>query len=540
MTHSPLRVVLTTLLLLSFALVVNTLQPTTAHANPNPIKVNFQISGASTPNGYLADTGQMYGNRGNGYSYGWSSDHTDVTRERNAHSDQRLDTLVHFHDGKKWEISVPNGNYEVYAVVGDPSYGDTRHTLKVEGVDFWNDQALATNEFAARQRSVNVSDGKLTVTAGTAGDRQTKIAFIQILPPGTAPSDPISNTPTCNAEAHVTGSILSNNSTGRITNSSSSCSYEVGMATYRKFDEVIDNQEIYHSATTTIGPNQTLDLQVNLPACATQVDLFYGPVLQSLNGQRYGDRLLAAKHINGTNYCTPPACPNGTIAIEGVSQGQNASGVLNIKAVTTGPTSRVIFNLSGASSQSHTENIDPYYFLGDNNGAPNGWNTAGGATGQYTMTATRYAIYGQSLQLQCGSATVNFCVGCGTNYQRVFIQKLWTFGTNPATTAVPPGSVPTNYNVTVTSSIGTAVCTYPAGAQALSCVYNNTPTSNDTNGLLLTPGETYTVAENNLPAGNAIVSGVGVFGFNNASCAAGFGGNPNACGHIVLNRLRAP
>jgi hypothetical protein len=542
MTYSPLRVIWTALILVAFSLVISTLQPQAVNANSNPIKIDFQLSGAPTPNGYLADTGQTYGNRGNGYSYGWNSDHTDVTRDRNVHSDQRLDTLIHVHQGKKWEISIPNNTYEVYVVIGDPSYGDTRHTLSMEGVNFWNDKPLGANEFAAMQRTVTVNDGKMTLTVGNAGENQTKISFLQILPRNTSPSDPISNAPNCNAEAHLSGTIQSDNRTGRITNSSSNCSYEVGMAAYRKFDEIIDNQEIFHSTTATIGPNQSINLTVNLPNCATQVDLFYGPVLQSLNGQRYGERLLAAKHINGTNYCAPPACPDGTIAIEGVTQGQNVSGVLNIKAVTSGPTSRVVFNLTGASSQSHTENIDPYYFLGDTNGAPNGWNTAGVATGQYTMTAVRYAIFGQSLQLQCGSASVNFCVGCNipTN-KRVFIQKLWTYGPSN-TPGDRPGNLPNNFQIVVTSSLGgTATCTYPSGSPTLSCVYNNAPTApNDTNGLLLAANGTYTVTEINPPAGNTATGVGGPFVFSNANCSVGFGGDANACQHTVVNNLRAP
>ncbi|HEY0735145.1 MAG TPA: hypothetical protein VGD69_09595, partial [Herpetosiphonaceae bacterium] len=86
------------------------------------------------------------------------------------------------------------------------------------------------------------------------------------------------------------------------------------MASYRKFDEVIDNQQIFDWATAKVQPGQTIYLQVQLPDCATQVDLFYGPVLMSLNGQRYGTRLLEARHLGGTNYCakTPTATPTKT------------------------------------------------------------------------------------------------------------------------------------------------------------------------------------------------------------------------------------
>ena len=62
------------------------------------IKINFQIAGADVPEGYLPDTGLEFGDRGNGYSYGWSQNMTGQTRDRNnaAAPDQRYDTLIHF------------------------------------------------------------------------------------------------------------------------------------------------------------------------------------------------------------------------------------------------------------------------------------------------------------------------------------------------------------------------------------------------------------------------------------------------------------
>ena len=49
--------------------------------------------------------------------------------------------------------------------------------------------------------------------------------------------------------------------------------------------------------------NGTLDLQVALPGCAAQVDIFYGDVLLSLDGQRYGKRLLRAWSVDILSLC---------------------------------------------------------------------------------------------------------------------------------------------------------------------------------------------------------------------------------------------
>jgi hypothetical protein len=99
---------------------------------------------------------------------------------------------------------------------------------------------------------------------------------------------------------------------GRVTNDSEYCDYKVGLASYEKFDEVIDNQRFFDDDTGIVSANGHRELTVDVPACAYQIDLFYGHVLKSLDGQRYGERLLDADHVNGKNYCgtiTKPECP---------------------------------------------------------------------------------------------------------------------------------------------------------------------------------------------------------------------------------------
>ena len=88
-----------------------------------------------------------------------------------------------------------------------------------------------------------------------------------------------------------------------ITNNSQ-VQVDVGIASYREFDNVIDNQQIFDSTTAQIPPGKTVQLTVKLAfnqdgsASATQIDLFCGSVLQSLNGNRYGTRLLKSSHLH--------------------------------------------------------------------------------------------------------------------------------------------------------------------------------------------------------------------------------------------------
>lgn len=110
--------------------------------------------------------------------------------------------------------------------------------------------------------------------------------------------------------------------TGTITNTSGrTCDYLIGMASYKKFDELIDNQEIFdwENVTISLAPGQSHSFTIDLPDCATQVDLFYGPVLPSLKGVRYGARLLQAVHLGGKNYCAS-------------GSGQNNNGVIPLPA----------------------------------------------------------------------------------------------------------------------------------------------------------------------------------------------------------------
>lgn len=146
------------------------------------VDVNFQLDGTPIPSGYLEDTGLVFADRDNGWSYGWSSDHTDVSRDRDVNSDQRLDTLVHFHGGAEWEISLPNGVYEVTASIGDAGF-PSDHTLNVEGLSYWSDTALAADEFATRTELVSVTDGRLTLDQGAAVDKATRINYLRIAVP---------------------------------------------------------------------------------------------------------------------------------------------------------------------------------------------------------------------------------------------------------------------------------------------------------------------------------------------------------------------
>jgi hypothetical protein len=149
-------------------------------------KINFQPTSSVVPTGYAADGGAAYGNRGNGYTYGWNAINSSNAFDRNASNspDQRYDTFVRMQAGGTftWEIAVPNGTYNVRIVAGDPTYyAFAFYKINVEGVLTVNGAPLNKNRWIEGTSTVTVSDGKLTVS-NASGSSNNKICFIEIFP----------------------------------------------------------------------------------------------------------------------------------------------------------------------------------------------------------------------------------------------------------------------------------------------------------------------------------------------------------------------
>ncbi len=164
------------------------------------VKVNFQSNSQgdrSIPAGYLPDYGLPFGDRGNGFSYGWSRDISADARDRNSantpRGDQRYDTFIHFQKGTDaiWEIAIPNGRYNVLMVCGDPDNTDQTNTLNVENVIVTDPNGQGDN-YDKYNVTVTVADGRLTIKPAP-GSSNAKINFVDIvqaIPPGSA-MDPI-------------------------------------------------------------------------------------------------------------------------------------------------------------------------------------------------------------------------------------------------------------------------------------------------------------------------------------------------------------
>ncbi|MCH8120598.1 MAG: discoidin domain-containing protein, partial [Planctomycetes bacterium] len=176
--------------LVSFVLVLSL---TAGLASAQSVNINFQQAGSVTPEGYLPDASEVFGDRGNGFSYGWDVAFNE-TRDRNSSNapDQRYDTLNHLQKAadRIWEIALDNGIYNIFIVFGDPSNTDQTNNFDVEGTILIDPdpQAGSGFDFDEFELTVVVSDGRLTIKPAPGSDN-CKIMFVDIIlaiPPGAA------------------------------------------------------------------------------------------------------------------------------------------------------------------------------------------------------------------------------------------------------------------------------------------------------------------------------------------------------------------
>jgi hypothetical protein len=175
----------------------------TTPPNPNPgtgtsWKINFGPQNATAVTGYSLDYGQVFdATRG----YGWNTSLTSFGRERNAVSDERMDTFMHMQHpdtpttSGAWDLAVPNGTYNLTIGVGDPSNTDSVNVINAEGKQVVNYTSTAAAPQSTISATVVVADGKLTLDP--TGGTNTKIAYIDVAQQSTGgPTEPTPTDPT--------------------------------------------------------------------------------------------------------------------------------------------------------------------------------------------------------------------------------------------------------------------------------------------------------------------------------------------------------
>ncbi len=204
-------------------------RPGEAQSFADVVKINFEPApgaafgapaGYATPAGFEADTGAAYGERGNGFTYGWvdveggavtatpKAQPNGSMRYKNAapEASDLQKTYAHFEypgasaadNERAWEMALENGTYELTVAIGDTGGPfDSDYLLNVEGRAFgpkWTPENLAgaspvnpgydSEQDGDGYRStlmtgvVQVTDGRLTLDS--IGGSNTEIQWLEL------------------------------------------------------------------------------------------------------------------------------------------------------------------------------------------------------------------------------------------------------------------------------------------------------------------------------------------------------------------------
>lgn len=275
-------------------------------------RINFQPNTAPVPTGYTIDFGQGFTDaRGYGWVNQGGTPPLNITSrvfDRNAilggaAVDQRLDTVALMQNGTPaaWEFALANGRYSITASVGDTA-GSSNHLLRAEGLTLVpNFTASGPQTFKLATRTVEVTDGRLTLDA--IGGTDTRINFVEINPisPGLHPSvisSTFDNATNVDRRAAINLSDLSLVSAGQGVDASTLTSATVQLYRTR------DNAPVSSNLNTSGGAD-TIVVQPVAPLDAnTQYTLRVTDGVRDLGGRSFIPYSLT--FTTGTELSQPP------------------------------------------------------------------------------------------------------------------------------------------------------------------------------------------------------------------------------------------
>ncbi|HYE05647.1 MAG TPA: right-handed parallel beta-helix repeat-containing protein [Planctomycetota bacterium] len=147
------------------------------------LRVDFKPATSPTLPGWMADGGEVYGDRAGGFIYGWSADISADARDRNLDSNQLRDALLQVQrwgGAPTWELAVRDGTYQVRLVCGDAGYTNSEYRMDVEGVRVVDARPTSSNRFCEGAVTVEVRDGRLTLS-NAAGSINNKVCYLEII-----------------------------------------------------------------------------------------------------------------------------------------------------------------------------------------------------------------------------------------------------------------------------------------------------------------------------------------------------------------------
>lgn len=152
-------------------------------------RIDFTPAGSLPADGFVADSGATFADRGNGLQYGWDADNSANFRDRGAADADRLyDTVASMQlvGDRTWELAVPApGEYDVHVLSGDPVYTNGKYAIDAEGVAAVRGKPTTQQHFIDHTVRVTVTDGRLTLS-NAAGSFNNRLNFIEVTYAGPA------------------------------------------------------------------------------------------------------------------------------------------------------------------------------------------------------------------------------------------------------------------------------------------------------------------------------------------------------------------
>ncbi len=145
------------------------------------MRINFQPEEEATPIGYVADSGAQFGDRSQGWVYGWISDISSWSprvRNSNLSPDKLHDTFLSM-VGRTWSVAVENGTYQVRIVAGDATTTDLRMHLQVEDQIDIVENTSVDKRWIDTTATVEVTDGAITIE-DLSSEVHARLCFVEI------------------------------------------------------------------------------------------------------------------------------------------------------------------------------------------------------------------------------------------------------------------------------------------------------------------------------------------------------------------------
>lgn len=158
---------------------------------PISARISFINTNSVPVEGFLADQGDVFGARTNGFTYGWATDNRDYMRDRRDWKNTKLKSPSRAHDfmayldhekmksPASWELALPNGEFRVRLVAGDLQRYDSIFGIKAENAVIVDGVPDTNKRWLEGSAMITVNDGRLTI-ANAPGSSNNKICFIEV------------------------------------------------------------------------------------------------------------------------------------------------------------------------------------------------------------------------------------------------------------------------------------------------------------------------------------------------------------------------